>query len=110
MRAGDDLLGKALSSAAHDHDAFGRSLVVHNIRIPSRFARRRISQSPAGVDGCGSETAPAVARPWPTLFEWRLLAHFEHLLRHAQSRHRSFLHFTSHSPAHEDPGKSTETV
>ena len=31
---------KPSASAAHDHDAFGRSLAVHNIRVPFRFARR----------------------------------------------------------------------
>ena len=40
MRAGDDVLAKALTRAAHDHDAFGRSLLVHNIRRSFRFARR----------------------------------------------------------------------
>ena len=35
MRACDNFLGKALSSATHAHDAFGRALAVHKIAFLS---------------------------------------------------------------------------
>jgi hypothetical protein len=39
-----------------------------------------------------------------------MLTRLEHLLRHAESRHCSYLYFTAHAPPHEEPGKSAEAV